>query len=355
MATILLTHPPEALQNYYGDHALAALRELAGVRLNPLGREMSTDELIVASKGCEIIVSFRTSAAPPRLFEALPDLVAFSRCAIDIRNIDVAAASRAGVLVTQASAGFVTSVTEWIIGVMIDLARSISAATLAYRDGRIPASSMGRELRGATLGIIGYGRIARELSRLALALGMQVRVFDPYVNVSDHMPIGDRRDLRDDDSPGGANPPPLTQVDWATVLNEADFLVCLATATDETENLIDAQAFAAMKQGAFFINPSRGNLVDEVALGEALDSGRIDGCALDVGRAPDQMPTPTLAAHPKVIATPHIGGLTPQAIAHQADETVGQVAQILSGRIPFGAVNAAQARRLLTRRPDAFE
>jgi D-3-phosphoglycerate dehydrogenase len=101
-----------------------------------------------------------------------------------------------------------------------------------------------------------------------------------------------------------------------------------------------------MKPDAFFINASRGNLVDEVALLQALDSGHIAGCAMDVGRAPDQKPSPKLARHPKVIATPHIGGLTPPAIEHQALETVSQVAEILQGRVPAGAVNAASATRL---------
>jgi D-3-phosphoglycerate dehydrogenase len=94
-----------------------------------------------------------------------------------------------------------------------------------------------------------------------------------------------------------------------------------------------------MKKGAFFINASRGNLVDEAALVRALDSGRIAGCALDVGRAPDQMPTPALAARPDVIATPHAAGLTQPAIEHQSMETVAQAAEILKGRAPKGAVN----------------
>jgi D-3-phosphoglycerate dehydrogenase len=130
------------------------------------------------------------------------------------------------------------------------------------------------------------------------------------------------------------------------VLAESDYVVCLALATEQTENLFNAQAFARMKPTGFFINASRGNLVDEAALERALEQGTIAGCAMDVGRAPDQMPTPALARHPKVIATPHIGGLTPPAIQHQALETVAQVAEILNGRVPVGAVNADRAARL---------
>ena len=123
-------------------------------------------------------------------------------------------------------------------------------------------------------------------------------------------------------------------------------MICLAPANSETENMFNARTFERMKPTAFFINASRGELVDEIALEHALDQGLIAGCALDVGRAPDQMPMPRLARHPKVIATPHVGGLTPQAAERQALETVAQVAAILHGNIPKGAVNAERATRL---------
>ncbi len=325
MATIFLTHSHDARMRYYGDKALAGLRQLADVRLNETGRELDGDELIDAARGCEVIVSYRQSPGRAELFRSLPDLVAFCRCAVDIRNVDVAAASGQGVLITQAGPGFMASVSEWVIGVMIALSRQITVSAQAYQSGQVPVPVMGRELRGATLGIIGYGQISRYLCQLGLALGMRVTVSDPYANVSG---------------------PAIAQLPLPELLAGADYLVCLAVATDETENLMDAQAFARMKPGAFFINPSRGNLVDEAALLQALDSGRLGGCAIDVGRAPDQMPTPALAQHPKVIATPHLGGLTPPAIEFQALQTVSQVADILLGKAPEGSVNAAWASRL---------
>jgi D-3-phosphoglycerate dehydrogenase len=101
-----------------------------------------------------------------------------------------------------------------------------------------------------------------------------------------------------------------------------------------------------MKPTAWLVNASRGNLVDEAALEAALDAGKIAGAALDVGRAPDQKPSPHLAARPDVIATPHIAGLTPEALEHQSMETVRQVAAILRGEAPPGAVNAEHATRL---------
>jgi D-3-phosphoglycerate dehydrogenase len=208
---------------------------------------------------------------------------------------------------------------------MVDLGRGVSDATLAYRNGEIPAATMGRQLAGSTVGIIGQGIIGAHLAQLTKALAMKVLVSDPYVTVDD---------------------PALHQMDLPTLLGQSDFVVCLAIAKPETENLLDDAAFRQVKPGAYFINVSRGNLVDESALAAALDDGRLAGAAMDVGRAPDQMPSPRIAGHPKVIATPHVGGLTPTAIAHQALETVEQVRAIVTGRAPPGAVNEAQAQRL---------
>jgi len=319
-ARILLTHSPETLANYYGPRALAGLKELGEVVLNPDEKPLEGESLVRAAAGCDLIVSYRQSPGPAALFERLPKLAAFLRCAIDIRNVDVAAASKAGVLVTQASAGFVTSVTELVIGFMIDLSRRVTAHASSYHSRKIPQAVMGRELRGSTLGVIGFGAIGRELVRVAEALGMRVLICDPYVSG-------------------------VKTVALEKLLLEADFVVPLAVATAETENLMGEKQFQQMKRGAFFINVSRGNLVDEAALERALDSGRIAGCALDVGRAPDQMPTPTLAARADVIATPHTAGLTLPAIEHQSLETVAQAAEILAGRAPQGAVNAADWRR----------
>ncbi len=322
---VYLTHAPEARANYYGDEALAALREVAEVRLNETDRDLSGRELAEAAAGCDAIVSYRLSHGPAVLFENAPGLVAFLRCAVDIRDVDVAAASAQGVLVTRATAGFVPAVAELVLGMMVGLARGITAATESYHRGDVPAARMGRQLAGSTLGVIGHGAIGRRLAEAGLALGMRVLVADPYARAED---------------------PRLAQVELPELLSEADFVVCLAVATAETENLMDAAAFARMKRGAFFINPSRGNLVDEAALRAALDSEHIAGAALDVGRAPDQMPTPGLAAHPRVVATPHVGGLTPQAALHQAMDTVRQVAALAAGRLPDNAVNAEAAHRL---------
>jgi D-3-phosphoglycerate dehydrogenase len=324
MTTVFVTHPTQRLDQYFGPRATRELQAIADVRFNPHARELDTAELVAAAQDCDAVIAYRQTPAPRALFAGLPRLVAFVRCAVDIRTVDVGAASDHGVLVTQASAGYVAAVTEWIVGAMVDLGRGTSRYAAAYRAGQPPAPVMGTQLRGATVGVIGYGQIGSDFARVALALGMQVLVHTPE-------PVVEEAGLR--------------AVTMAGLLAGADYVVCLAPANASTENLIDARAFAAMKPGAFFINASRGELVDEAALRQALDGGRLAGCALDVGRAPDQMPSPALAGHPLVVATPHVGGLTRPAIEHQALETVAQLRELVAGRLPVGAVNAAAATR----------
>jgi len=325
MVTVFVSHPPDKLETYFGAKATQALAAIATIRFNEAPGDASLRALIAAARGCDALIAYRQTAAPEALFRELPELFAFIRCAVDIRTVDVAAASANGVLVTQASPGFVAAVAEWVIAVMIDLARGIGRYAEAARESRPLAPVVGRELRGATLGVIGLGRIGARLADLALAFGMRVLAATPQ-------PIDDR---------GGR----IGHVPQAILLAESDFVVCLAPAQDDTDRLMDTAAFAAMRRGAFFVNAARGELVDDAALLAALDSGHLGGCALDVGRAPDQMPTPELARHPRVIATPHIGGLTQPAIEHQALETVAQLAQLLKGELPVGAVNPAHADR----------
>jgi len=323
---VLLTHTPEFRRQYYGERSLKGLQALAEVRLHDDDEALDAARLIEAAKDVDIIVADRVTEGRGEIFSHLPRLRAFVRCAVDIRNIDVNAASSAGVLVTRAPPGFVPAVAELALGFMVDLSRGVSRATADYHEGRQPEVVMGRQLAGSRLGVIGYGSIGRYLASLAKALGMEVLVADPFVTIDD----ADIKHVALDD-----------------LLGRVDYVVCLAIANEQTENLIGQAALARMQPHAFFINLSRGNLVDEQALAAVLREQRIAGAAMDVGRAPDQMPTPELAKLSNVIATPHIGGLTPQAIEHQAAETVRQVASIIKGEAPAGAVNAEH----WTRRP----
>jgi D-3-phosphoglycerate dehydrogenase / 2-oxoglutarate reductase len=323
---VLLTHTPQSRAQYYGERSLRGLQAIAQVKLHESNDALDAAGLIAAAREVDIIVADRLTAGPGAIFPALPNLRAFVRCAVDIRNIDVDAASAAGVLVTRAGPGFVQSVAELALGFMVDLSRGVSRATADYHSERRPEIIMGRQLAGSRLGIIGYGSIGRYLAQIARVLGMEILIADPFATVSEqglqHVPLDD-------------------------LLARSDFVVCLAVANEQTENLIGQAALARMQKHAFFINLSRGNLVDEAALSAALRENRIAGAAMDVGRALDQMPSPELAKLPNVIATPHIGGLTPPAIESQSLETVRQVENIIAGEAPVGAVNADR----WTRRP----
>ena len=321
---VLLTHPPQARRQYYGERSLRGLRAIAEVMLHEADDALDAAGLIAAADDVDIIVADRLTEGSSEIFPRLPKLRALVRCAVDIRNIDVEAASAAGVLVTRAGPGFVASVAELALGFLVDLSRGISRASADYHSGRMPEIVMGRQLAGSHLGIIGYGSIGRYLAEIAKAMGMEILVADPYATVS---------------AQG------ITHVPLEKLLERSDYVVCLAVANAATENLIGQAALARMRPHAFFINLSRGNLVDEAALAAALRENRIAGAAMDVGRARDQMPTLDLAKLPNVIATPHIGGLTPPAIESQSLETVRQVEAIIKGEAPKGAVNAVHWMR----------
>lgn len=318
MSRLLLTHVPQARRQYYGARALARLHELVEVVLHDGEAPLDPRGLIAAARDVDFIIADRATAVPGEVFAALPKLKVVLRSAIDIRNIDQAAASQAGVLVTHAEAGFVKSVVELTVGLLVDLSRGITRAATQYHRGEKPEIRVGRQLAGSTVGIIGYGRISRELAPLLATMGMTVLVSDPYAQVDDHR---------------------FLKLPLEELLARADTVICLAVASEETENLMDAAAFSAMKPDAFFINMSRGNLVDEKALLAVLAENRIAGAAMDVGRAVDQMPSPELARLENVIATPHIGGLTPPASESQAFDTVRQVEALVKGEVPPGAAN----------------
>jgi D-3-phosphoglycerate dehydrogenase len=323
---VLLAHTPEMRRNYYGDRSLNGLRAAAEVILHEGEEPLDATGLVRAAREVDIIVADRMTEGRGEIFAQLPRLRAFVRCAVDIRNVNVDAASQAGVLVTRAGPGFVQAVAELALGFMVDLSRGVSRSTADYQAGRKPEARMGRQLAGSKLGIIGYGSIGRYLAEVAKVLRMEVLVADPFVDVSDAA---------------------IRQVPLDELLAASDYVVCLAIANEQTEDLIGEAALPPMQKHAMFINLSRGNLVEEAALARALRDGRIAGAAMDVGRALDQMPTPELAKLPNVVATPHVGGLTPQAIEYQSLETVRQVDAIVKGVVPPGAVNAER----WTRRP----
>lgn len=184
MIRVFLSHEPEALENFYGDRAIRGLKEFAEVQINDRGRVLTTAMLLEGSRGCDAVVLDRNTPADEVFFANCTGIVSVHRCAVDIRTIDVAAASRAGVLVTNASPGFTDAVVELSLGLMIDLARSISSYVSDYRRDAPPPARMGVQLSGSAISIIGYGSIGARLAEVAQALGMTVLVHDPHKTIA---------------------------------------------------------------------------------------------------------------------------------------------------------------------------
>ena len=324
MLKIFLSHNPEDLEVYF-KKAYSALKEQCKVIVNPKDRNLNTEEVIEAAHGCQVVICHRATHGKAAIFENLPDLAVFLRPQVDISDIDVAAASANGILVANSVPAFIPATAEMALALMLDLARDVTSSTIVFNSGGIPPSNMGRQLNGSTAGIIGYGAVGSYLAEKLVALGMRVLINDPYVTANDEK---------------------IEQVDFETVLGEADFVLPLAAATEETENLIDARAFSLMKPDAYFVNVSRGNLVDESALAAALQEKRIAKVAMDVGRAADQRPSPRLAELPGVVATPHLGGLTVQNAETQAWSAVEQIEALLRAEMIPRSINPEHAERL---------
>ncbi|MBS7552761.1 hydroxyacid dehydrogenase [Ancylobacter dichloromethanicus] len=327
---VLLTHNRDLLKHFYGYRAVDALKALPiELVMNDSHEPLSGDTLVKAAEGCEVVISDRLAAGPREVMERLADVRLFTRCAVDMRNIDVDAASDAGILVCNCSSGYADAVAEHALALMLDLARNITSDAERYHAGDDShAMVFGRQMAGAHVGVIGYGSIGRRIVELALAFKMKVSVYDPYARI-DH---------------GAVNP-----VGLDAVLSEPDFVVCAAYATPETERMMNADAFAKMRRDAFFINISRGILVDEDALEAALTSGTIAGAGLDVGDGRDQQPSLRLARLPNVIATPHSAALMIEPSEFQAMETVEQVKAMLEGRLPIHARNPHRLPNWLSR------
>lgn len=326
MTRVLITHDNNLRANFFSARAVEELRTFAEVTLNLSDEPLAGPALVKAAADHDIVISDRLAPGTDEIFSQLPNLVAYLRCAVDIRNIDVRAASEQGILVCRCSSGYADAVAELTLGLMIDLGRRISEASAVYHSGQAShPMRMTRQLFGASVGIIGYGSIGRRIAELAVAFGMRTLIYDPYVDVKN-----------------GA----LRQVDFDTVLSEPDYVVCVPYATPETEKMMNDAAFKRMRRDAFFINVSRGIVVDEDALERALLGGFIAGAGLDVGLGHDQQPSLRLARLPNVVATPHVAGLTIEASEHQALENVSQVRDIIAGRVPIHAVNPDRASRL---------
>jgi D-3-phosphoglycerate dehydrogenase len=317
---VLLTHNHDLLKHFYGNKAVEQLKALPiELIMNDSDEPLRGDALVKAAEGCEVVISDRLAAGPREVMSRLKDVKTFIRCAVDIRNIDVDAASDANILICRCSSGYADSVGEHAIALMLDLARGITRDAERYHAGEATHPMVFRkQLAGAHVGVIGYGSIGKRIVELALAFAMKVSVYDPYARIGH-----------------GA----VDVVSYDEVLSKPDFVICAAYATPETTRMMNAGAFAKMRKDAYFINISRGLLVNEEDLEAALTSGVIAGAGLDVGDGTDEQPSLRLARLPNVVATPHTAALMPEPSEHQALETVEQVKAILAGRLPIHAVN----------------
>jgi D-3-phosphoglycerate dehydrogenase len=323
-ARVLLTYPSTAREMWFGERCLAAMRGVADVVLNPTDEVLAPRALAELGRGCTALVLDRLTPVTAELLALMPDLVAVVRGGVDHRHVDVAAASAAGVLVTQVDAAYQASVAELVIALMLDAARSVTHYATTYRAGSVPRPLPGRQVAGATVGIVGYGRIARRLAAILHAMGARVLAYDHAAPVD----------------------APAERVALEFLVETSDYVVPMAHSTPGAPPLIDGLLLRRMKPTAWLVNAARGDLVDEAALERALDARILAGAAMDVGWAVDQMPSPHLARRPDVIATPHVGGITRESFESHAMQTVDQVAAIVAGRMPAGALNPDAAQRL---------
>lgn len=284
--------------------------------------KMGRDELLEAVRDVDAIVVRSQTYVTAEVIEAAPKLRVVARAGVGVDNIDVDAATRRGVLVVNSPAGNTLAAAEHTIALLLAAARNIPQAYAEMRTGKFDRGKFtGRQVLGKTLGVVGYGRIGREVALRAKALGMKVLACDPYV--------ADERIEQD-----GAKPVSLDEL-----LAQSDFVSLHVALREETKGMMGEAQFRAMKPTAIFINVARGKLVDEAALIRALQEKWIAGAALDVF-ADDKNPSPELLAMPNVVATPHLGASTAEAQEQVARDAAEQVAAVLQGRAARWAVNA---------------
>ncbi len=251
-----------------------------------------------------------------------PRLRVIGRAGVGVDNVDLDAATAAGVLVMNTPGGNSVAVAEHAMALMLALARHVPMADATTRAGKWEKKKlMGNELRGKTLGIIGLGSIGREVVKRARGFEMRMLAHDPYVNSKVAQDLG------------------VELVTLDRLYAESDYISLHTAATPETQGMISDAAFAAMKHGVRLINCARGELVDDGALVRAIESGKVAGAALDVFAAEPPPPGYSLFAANNVLATPHIGASTEEAQEIVGVRIAEQVAEYLKSGIAINAVN----------------
>jgi D-3-phosphoglycerate dehydrogenase len=284
--------------------------------------EMSQQELIDAVPSYDGLLVRSQTRVTREILEAGERLKVVGRAGAGVDTIDVEAATERGIVVVNAPGGNSVSAAELAVAHMLALARHLVAANSSLSRGEWDRKSfLGTEVRGKTAGLVGLGQVGSEVARRLRGLDMHILAYDPFVP-------GERAEVLG-----------VETVDLDELLSRADFVSLHTALTPETKHLLGRKQFELMKEGARLINTARGALIDEEALREALDTGRVAGAALDVFE--NEPPTGhPLIGHPKVIATPHLGASTLEAQGKVAADVAQQVLAVLEGRPATSAVNA---------------
>lgn len=278
--------------------------------------DIKASELAGAVKDFDVIVVRSRTKVTKEVIEAAGRAKIIARVGVGLDNVDVKTAEARKIRVINAPEAASTAVAELAIGLMLSLARSIPRADSELKKGNwIKKDLMGTELKGKYLGIVGVGNIGRNLGRIAKALRMNLVGYDPYpINAEFVRETG------------------MVVTDLNTLLESSDFVSCHVPATQETIKMFNAERLAKMKPTAFLVNTSRGEIIDEKALYDALKAGRLAGAALDVFEV--EPPTNRMLIElPNVICTPHIGAQTKEGQELASTVIAEKIIQILRGVI----------------------
>ena len=257
------------------------------------------------------------------IIEQLDRCRIIARFGIGVDNVDIEAATQSGIVVTKVPDYCIDEVSDHALALLLALARKITYANWQVQAGQweMRAVIPIHRLRGRTLGLVGFGKIPRALTPKAQALGLKVMTYDPYVSDEVTVPLD------------------VKCVDFDELLRSADYISAHAPLTAETHHMFNADAFRQMKPEALLINTARGPLVDEQALANALDEGRLAGAALDVmPQEPPPADSP-LRGRDNVILTPHIAFYSEESLVELQTKAAQEVARVLAGKSPRYPVN----------------